>query len=41
MILEGKITARGVQIPIIPEIYNQVLLELETLGICMTEKNNL
>jgi saccharopine dehydrogenase-like NADP-dependent oxidoreductase len=41
LILEGKITARGVQIPIIPEIYNQVLLELENLEICMTKKNNL
>jgi saccharopine dehydrogenase-like NADP-dependent oxidoreductase len=37
MILEGKITLRGVQIPILPDIYVPVLDELETLGITFEE----
>jgi len=37
MILEGKITIRGVQIPILPDIYVPVLDELETLGIGFEE----
>jgi saccharopine dehydrogenase (NADP+, L-glutamate forming) len=37
MILENKITIRGVQIPIIPDVYEPVLDELETLGIGFEE----
>ncbi len=37
MILEDKVEARGVQIPIDPDIYEAVLAELETLGISFTE----
>ena len=37
MILEDKIKIRGVQIPIIPGIYEPVLEELETLGIGFEE----
>ena len=38
MILDGKISVKGVHIPVIPEIYNPVLNALETLGIRMTEE---
>ncbi|MEI6898590.1 MAG: saccharopine dehydrogenase C-terminal domain-containing protein [Bacteroidota bacterium] len=38
MILSGKINITGVQIPVIPEIYNPVLDKLETLGIKMVEE---
>ena len=38
MILTGKITATGVHIPVIPEIYNPVLDSLEILGIKMVEE---
>ncbi len=38
LILTGKITATGVHVPVIPEIYNQVLDELETLGIKCVEE---
>ncbi|MBT4727467.1 MAG: saccharopine dehydrogenase [Bacteroidetes bacterium] len=38
MILEGKIKLKGVFIPNIPEIYNPVLDELETMGIRMHEE---
>lgn len=38
MILTGKITISGVHIPVIPEIYNPVLDQLETLGIQMQEE---
>lgn len=38
LILEGKLEARGVHIPVIPEIYNPVLDELETLGIRLVEE---
>jgi saccharopine dehydrogenase-like NADP-dependent oxidoreductase len=37
LILEGKIEARGVQIPIMPELYNPVLQELEEFGVTFTE----
>ena len=33
MILEGKFKQPGVWVPVIPELYNPVLDELETLGI--------
>jgi saccharopine dehydrogenase-like NADP-dependent oxidoreductase len=38
MILEGKINLKGVQIPVMPEVYNPVLNELETLGIKCVER---
>ncbi|MFV0592393.1 MAG: saccharopine dehydrogenase C-terminal domain-containing protein [Draconibacterium sp.] len=38
MILDGQITAKGVQIPITKDIYEPVLNELHTLGITMKEK---
>jgi saccharopine dehydrogenase-like NADP-dependent oxidoreductase len=41
MILEGQITARGVHIPVIPEIYNPVLDRLEDLGMKMNEQYGL
>ncbi len=37
-ILEGKIKSIGVAIPVVPEIYEATLRELETLGIRFTEK---
>lgn len=37
MILEGRVTLNGVQIPVMPELYNPVLAELETMGIRFTE----
>lgn len=37
MILKGKIKVKGVHIPVIPEIYNPILDQLETLGIKMEE----
>ena len=41
MILNGRITETGVQIPISADIYKPVLEELETLGISMKEEWNL
>ncbi len=38
MILTGKITATGVHVPVIPEIYNPVLDELEEHGIKCVEE---
>jgi saccharopine dehydrogenase-like NADP-dependent oxidoreductase len=38
MILNNRISARGVQIPVKPEIYNPILDNLETLNIKMTEE---
>lgn len=38
MILEGRITLSGVQIPVVPEIYEPILEELEHLGIAFEEK---
>lgn len=38
LILEGKIAARGVHIPVIREIYDPVLDELETLDIRLVEE---
>lgn len=37
MILEGKITLKGVHIPVVPGIYEPVLKELEQLGIACKE----
>ncbi len=41
MILDGKITAIGVHIPVIPEIYTPILDQLEAMGIKMEEEFNL
>jgi len=41
LILEGKITCTGVQRPMIPEIYNPILDELEKVGIKMEEEYGL
>jgi saccharopine dehydrogenase-like NADP-dependent oxidoreductase len=38
MILEGKITEKGVQIPVAKTIYEPVLNELEKMGIAMVEE---
>ncbi len=40
LILEGTIKAKGVQMPITPDIYNPVLDELDNLGIKIVEKFN-
>jgi saccharopine dehydrogenase-like NADP-dependent oxidoreductase len=39
LILEGKINLTGVHIPIIPDIYNPILDELEAIGIKFSEKS--
>jgi saccharopine dehydrogenase-like NADP-dependent oxidoreductase len=41
MILEGKIHAKGVHIPVIPEIYNPILDSLEKMDIRMEEQYGL
>jgi len=41
MILNGKINITGVHIPVIPEIYNPILDELETMDITFNEKINM
>ena len=41
MILEGKIAVKGVYIPVIPEIYNPILDQLETMNIKMVEEYGL
>jgi saccharopine dehydrogenase-like NADP-dependent oxidoreductase len=41
MILEGKISIHGVYIPVLPEIYNPILDQLETVGIKMVEEYGL
>lgn len=38
LITEGKITVKGVHIPVLPEIYDPILKELESVGICFTER---
>jgi hypothetical protein len=38
LILQGKINLTGVHTPVVPEIYEPVLEELEQLGIHFTEK---
>jgi saccharopine dehydrogenase-like NADP-dependent oxidoreductase len=40
MILEQKINITGVEIPVIPEIYNPILDKLEEIGIKFSEKTN-
>ncbi|MCX6234492.1 MAG: saccharopine dehydrogenase NADP-binding domain-containing protein [Bacteroidetes bacterium] len=41
MILEGKIKAKGIHIPVIPEIYNPILDQLEKMHIRMVEEYGL
>ncbi len=41
MILQGKVEAKGVHIPVIPEIYNPILDQLETMDIRMEEEYGL
>jgi saccharopine dehydrogenase-like NADP-dependent oxidoreductase len=41
MILQGQISAKGVHIPVIPEIYNPILDQLETMDIRMVEEYGL
>ena len=41
MILNKQITLSGVHIPVVPEIYNPILDELEELGVIFKEKTNL
>ncbi|MCK9423739.1 MAG: saccharopine dehydrogenase NADP-binding domain-containing protein [Bacteroidales bacterium] len=41
LILNGQIKVKGVHVPVVPEIYNPVLDQLETLGIKMTEEYGL
>ncbi|MEI6456208.1 MAG: saccharopine dehydrogenase C-terminal domain-containing protein [bacterium] len=41
MILREEIKVKGVHIPVIPEIYNPILHQLESLGIRMTEEYGL
>jgi saccharopine dehydrogenase-like NADP-dependent oxidoreductase len=38
LILEGRIRATGVQVPVLPEIYDPILDELGTLGIRFEER---
>jgi saccharopine dehydrogenase (NADP+, L-glutamate forming)/spermidine synthase len=38
MILDGKITLKGVHRPVLPELYEPILKELETLDISLTER---
>ena len=38
MLLEGKLSLRGVQIPVTGELYEPILQELATLGICFEER---
>ena len=38
MILEGKINIKGVYIPVVPELYNPILDQLETMDIKMVEE---
>lgn len=41
MILEGRITEKGVHIPVLPDIYNPILDQLETMNIRMVEEYGL
>jgi saccharopine dehydrogenase-like NADP-dependent oxidoreductase len=41
MILEGRIRAKGVHIPVVPEIYNPILDSLEKMNIRMEEEYGL
>jgi saccharopine dehydrogenase-like NADP-dependent oxidoreductase len=39
MLLQGKLSLTGVHIPVLPEIYEPVLAELETLNITLVERH--
>lgn len=41
MILDGEINLSGVHIPVLPEIYNPILIELEEMGIELVEEYGL
>ena len=41
MILQGEINLTGIHIPVLPEIYNPILDQLETMGIKMEEEYGL
>ena len=41
LIINGQIKITGVHIPVIPDIYNPILDELEEIGIKFTEKSTL
>jgi saccharopine dehydrogenase (NADP+, L-glutamate forming)/spermidine synthase len=38
LILEGRISRKGVHVPVVPEIYAPILEELETLGVRFSER---
>jgi hypothetical protein len=38
LVLEGQVESRGVLVPVLPEIYEPALVELERLGLQFTEK---
>ena len=40
MILQGEIVLSGVQVPVVPEIYDPVLAELATMGVAFTERTD-
>lgn len=41
LVLQNKISQRGVVSPIYPEIYDPILDELKTMGICLVESEEL
>jgi len=41
LILDGEISLTGVQVPVLPEIYNLIMIELENLGIELIEEYGL
>jgi saccharopine dehydrogenase-like NADP-dependent oxidoreductase len=41
MVLEAKIQEKGVHIPVIPDIYEPILQELEAVGIAFDEKSSI
>ena len=38
LVLQGRIGLTGVHIPVVPELYEPVLSELETMGIVFRER---
>lgn len=40
LILHGRVTARGVQIPVLPELYDPILDELEEEGVKLEERSS-
>ena len=39
LILRGRVTARGVQIPVLPELYDPILDELDEEGVKLEERS--